>query len=209
MTMLDLLQQPKARPGSAGKAFLAAALRNPSVIGGIGPTGSRLARRLASVVPSGGELAVVELGPGTGPVSRAVRERLNGNGQHIAVEVDERMVRYLQSVLPDLDVAHADAAQLPTLLAERGLDSADAVVSTLPWSNFAEPTQRSLLEVIAGSLAEDGVFTTMACYNTLAQPSARRFRRLLGETFEEVITTRVIWRNWPPALSYVCRRPIG
>ena len=36
---------------------------------------------------------------------------------------------------------------------------------------------------------------------------ARRFRALLDEVFDEVLTTRTVWRNLPPAVSYVCRRP--
>ena len=37
--------------------------------------------------------------------------------------------------------------------------------------------------------------------------AARRFRRTLRVTFEEVLVTATVWRNMPPAFVYVCRRP--
>jgi hypothetical protein len=51
------------------------------------------------------------------------------------------------------------------------------------------------------------VFTTFAYLNTVIQPNSRRFLALLRETFDEVLPTRAIWGNYPPALTYVCRRP--
>jgi phospholipid N-methyltransferase len=36
---------------------------------------------------------------------------------------------------------------------------------------------------------------------------ARRFRSLLRTRFDEVLPTRCVWRNTPPAITYVCRRP--
>lgn len=207
--MLDLLQQPRRRGSSPRLAFLVAALRRPSVIGGIGQSGRRLAGRLASVIPSQGDPVVVELGPGTGPVSTAVRGRLGRRGRYLGVEVDASMVRYLRSVMPEMELAHADAARLDEVLAARGLRTVQTVVSSLPWSLLRADRQEAILDRVVECLAPDGVFTTVAVANTLAQSSGRRFRALLEARFDEVLPTNIIWRNWPPALTYVCRRPIG
>jgi phospholipid N-methyltransferase len=37
--------------------------------------------------------------------------------------------------------------------------------------------------------------------------AARRFRRRLRDTFDEVLVSATVWRNLPPAFVYVCRRP--
>ena len=41
----------------------------------------------------------------------------------------------------------------------------------------------------------------------LTLTAARRFRRTLRSTFDEVLVTATVWRNLPPAFVYVCRRP--
>lgn len=55
-------------------------------------------------------------------------------------------------------------------------------------------------------LAADGVFTTSAYVHALATGPARRFRARLPALFDEVLITPVVWRNAPPAITYVCRR---
>jgi phospholipid N-methyltransferase len=38
-------------------------------------------------------------------------------------------------------------------------------------------------------------------------PGARRFRELSAQRFEEVISSRTVWRNLPPAFVLHSRRP--
>lgn len=192
---------------NARRTFFVSALRKPAVVGAIGPSGTRLAEQVSSVVPTDGAPTVVELGPGTGPISRAVQRRIPQRGTHLALEVDPRMVAHLRATLPAVDVVQADAAQMQRVLVERGFDAADCVVSTLPWSLFGERTQRTVLDTVARCLTPGGAFTTMAYLNTRVQPSARRFRALLEERFDEVLAASTVWRNCPPAFTYVCRRP--
>ncbi len=67
-------------PGSARRAFLAAALRRPGTVGAIVPSSARLAEVLAAIVPRAGSPVVVELGPGTGAVSAVIAQRLPADG---------------------------------------------------------------------------------------------------------------------------------
>jgi phospholipid N-methyltransferase len=117
------------------------------------------------------------------------------------------MATFLQRTHPGLEVIEGDAVKLGALLAEHGVERADAVVSGLPWSLFDEDTQASILAQIAAVVAPDGAFTTFAYRHGLLLSAARRFRRALHETFEEVLVTATVWRNVPPAFVYVCRRP--
>jgi phospholipid N-methyltransferase len=54
-----------------------------------------------------------------------------------------------------------------------------------------------------------GAFTTFAYLHGMSLAAARRFRRTLRETFDEVLVSATVWRNVPPAFVYVCRRPRG
>jgi phospholipid N-methyltransferase len=197
----------EAEQRSAHRAFLAAALRRPATMGAIAPSSPRLGAVLASVVPSTGKPVVVELGPGTGAVSAVIAEKLPPGARHLAVELDPDMVEFLRRIHPDLEVVHGNAADLGELLAERGIASVDAIICGLPWALFDDATQTSLLSEISRAIGDTGAFTTFAYLHGMTLTAARRFRRTLRSTFEEVLVTATVWRNLPPAFVYVCRRP--
>lgn len=189
------------------RMFLSRAVSNPGRVGAVAPSSPTLAREMAKIVPSWGVPTVLELGPGTGALSDAVAQRLPEGGRHLAVELDAGMVKHLRSTLPSLEVIEGDAAELGTLLKQAGVQSVDAVISGLPWTLFPAEAQRAILREVGRVLAPGGAFTTIAYVQALGMASARRFRDRLDETFDEVVLTRTVWRNVPPARFYLCRRP--
>jgi len=190
------------------RAFAAAAARRPALVGACAPSSRRLGDLLATVVPGTGAPVVAELGPGTGSVSHAIAARLPAAGTHLAVELDPALAAHLRARLPGITVVEGDAADLGPLLATAGLSDVDAVVSGLPWALFPPEQQRRTLAAIAGCLPADGAFSTFTYRHTGLLSAARRFRRLLHEHFDQVVCTRTVWRNLPPAFAYVCHRPL-
>ena len=188
-------------------AFLAAVVRSPATVGAVAPSSSQLAARLAAVVPRVGEPVVVELGPGTGSVTTAIECRLGGRGRHVAVEIDRVLAEYLRAEHPAVEVLVGDAVELERLFAMNHMPAVDAVISGLPWSLIDPDSQRAIVSATARSLAPAGCFTTFAYVHALSMTRARQFRTLLDEVFDEVLTTRTVWWNLPPAVTYVCRRP--
>ena len=150
---------------------------------------------------------MVELGPGTGSVTTAIECRLAGRGRHLAVEIDPVLASYLRAGHPGVEVLVADAAELERLFAQHQVCAVDAVVSGLPWSLIDADAARTIVDATARSLRPRGCFTTFAYLHALPMTRARQFRALLGEMFDEVLTTRTVWWNLPPAVTYVCRRP--
>lgn len=197
--------EPSGR--AARRAFLRAAVRRPGAVGAVAPSSVGLAELLASVVPRSGAPIVVELGPGTGAVSAVIDRRLPPTGRHLAVELDPDMVAYLRRHRPSLEVVRGDARDLARLLGDRGVTGVDAIVSGLPWALFDTPTQTAILGQVARLLAPGGAFTTFAYLHGMPLHTARRFRRTLAATFDEVVVSKTVWRNLPPAFGYVCRRP--
>lgn len=163
---------------------------------------------MAAVVPSTGSPVVVELGPGTGALSRAISQRLPESGRHIAIELDSGMVEHLRAELPWLEVIQGDAAELTALLDKAGVSRADVVISGLPWAVFSAELQRKILTEVGLALSATGAFTTFTYLHATGMKSARRFRQQLESNFDEVLVTRTVWRNVPPALFYVCRRSL-
>ncbi len=189
------------------RTFLQRAVSKPGQVGAVAPSSPHLAREIASVVPRTGSPVVVELGPGTGALSAAIANRLPAGGRHVAIELDSGMVEHLNRALPWLEVIQGDASDLGALLSAAGIDRVDAVVSGLPWSIFPAKLQHDILQQVGSVLTPGGAFTTFAYLHALGMSGARQFRRRLDVSFDEVITSRTVWRNMPPARTYVCRRP--
>ena len=92
------------------------------------------------------------LNPSTGAVTAALQRRLRGRGHHFAVDIDPILARRF----PAVDVACADAAELPQLCRDRGFEQADLVVSLLPWRVHR---QAPIPQLVAEMLASDGAHT--------------------------------------------------
>lgn len=198
--------------GSGRGSFLAAAVRSPRDVGTLLPSGPELARRLAAVVPRSGPAGrptvIVEVGAGDGAVTGAIAERAGPGAVVIAVEKDPELAERLRDRALGVEVVTADAAALPAILAKHGLRRADVIVSVLPWTLLRPQQQRDFLATFSAVLETDGVFTAAAYSSGYWTPAARRFRDALGCTFGEVLPTRTMWRHVPPAMTYVCRRPV-
>jgi phospholipid N-methyltransferase len=189
------------------RAFMAVALRKQGVVGAIAPSSPALARALTAVVPTSGTPVVVELGPGTGSISEAIRARTAPGSRHLAVEIEPGLVAHLRRTKPWMETIQGDAADLGELLASAGVGRVDAVVSTLPWSLFPGEQQERIVGEIGRVLAPGGAFTTVTYLHAVPLAGARAFRRRLRSAFDEVLTTGPVWRNLPPGMTYVCRRP--
>ncbi|GAA1215929.1 class I SAM-dependent methyltransferase [Prauserella alba] len=190
--------------------FVSAAVRNPKAVGAAAPSSRALAARMASAVPATAEPpTVVEIGAGTGAFTRVASERVSDGGRYIAVEQDERMAGHLERTHPNVEVVNGDAAQLGTLLADRGVTSVDAVLCGLPWSLFTVELQRRILREISTAMAPHAVFTTFAYVHAARIPGSKRFRSEVEAVFEDVEVQSPVWRNLPPAMTYLCRGARG
>lgn len=189
------------------RTFLARAARQPTTVGAVLPTSSHVASAMAAVLSTRGTPIVVELGPGTGALSEAIRHRLPEGGRHLAIEVDTELAGYLRASKPWLEVIEGDATNLRALLNAEGITEVDAVISSIPWTLLPAQQQQRVLEAAGSVLKPDGVFTAITYLTTLWRANTAAFIRSLHASFDEVLPRSTIWRNVPPARVYVCRRP--
>ena len=118
----------------------------PKAVGSIVPTSSVTARRMASVVDPGSGLPVLEVGPGTGVITRAILARGIKPENLYAVEYSEDFVRHLEDHYPGVNVIQGDAFDLnKTLGDKRGLRF-DSVISGVPLLNFPVARRVAYLE---------------------------------------------------------------
>jgi phosphatidylethanolamine/phosphatidyl-N-methylethanolamine N-methyltransferase len=112
-------------------AFLRAWLRDPRGIGAVTPSGAALARLMTSHVSALGG-PVIELGPGTGALTRALLARGVPLHRLALVEADPHLADALSRRYPDATILRMDAARLGDTAPLFGDERACAVVSGLP-----------------------------------------------------------------------------
>lgn len=189
--------------------FFQAFIREPASVGALSPSSRELARAMIEGFDLKHAGVIVELGAGTGAFTGLILNRIGKNTKFFAMELDRIYARGLKRRFPELTVYNDSAERMLDYLALHENAKADYIVSGLPWANIPFDTQERILEAILASLAPQGVFTTFAYLHARWLPKARRFRSSLEERFSRVDTSRVIWRNLPPAFVYRCRRPKG
>src|ERR1700677_3985742 len=78
-----------------GTQFLRKLIENPRLTGALMPSGPHLERAMARAASSAREGLVVELGPGTGPVTKALIEQGVARERLVLVEYDPGFCRLL------------------------------------------------------------------------------------------------------------------
>jgi phosphatidylethanolamine/phosphatidyl-N-methylethanolamine N-methyltransferase len=189
--------------------FTQALLRSPREVGAIAPSSFVLGDRLAAVVPRRDDAVIVELGAGTGVVTTRIERRRSPKSTFLVFERNSQLATEVRRQVPGAHVIADDARRLRLHLEEHSLTTVDAIVCGLPWANFSQEEQSELLDVITSVLGTGGVFTTFAYVHALVLPQARQFRDALAARFDEVLPTRTVLRNLPPAITYVCRTPLA
>jgi phosphatidylethanolamine/phosphatidyl-N-methylethanolamine N-methyltransferase len=189
--------------------FAAQFVRAPVATASVWPSSAALARAtvVAALRTSGPDPVVVELGAGSGAVTGLLAHRLAGRGRQLAVELNPVLADRLAERFPRVEVVRADVADLAALLARLDVAVADTVVSGLGWSATRPGRADSLVPLIARCLAEDGAFVQFAYRWTSWARPARALRAELGARFADVETSRVVWRNLPPAVVHRAARP--
>ena len=182
-----------------GGRFLRGLLRDPRRAGALAPSSVGLSRAMAQA-GAGQSGLVIELGPGTGPVTTALLAAGVAPERLVLVEYDQEFCARLRQRFPKLRVVQGDAFALATTLQEFRGQTIGAVVSSLPLLNEPAPARAGLLEQAFALMGADGVYVQFTYGLKAPIP-----RELAGPAY--VIRRRAtIWRNLPPAHVWTYRR---
>ncbi|TAM96279.1 MAG: methyltransferase domain-containing protein [Rhizobiaceae bacterium] len=173
-------------------------LDKPKAVGSIVPTSSVTSKRMASVVNPHSGLPVLELGPGTGVITRAILERGVRPEDLYLVEYSEDFVDHLRSHFAGVNVIHGDAFDLGKTLGAAGELQFDAAVSGVPLLNFPVSRRIAYIEGILDRLPA-GRPVVQLTYGPLSPvPPGRGNYTVKHFDF--------IFRNIPPTQLWIYRR---
>lgn len=118
----------------------------PKAVGAIIPTSSVTARRMASVIDLKSGLPVLEIGPGTGVITKAILAKGVKPQNLYAVEYSHDFVEHLQRLYQGVNVIEGDGFDLDTTLGQHAGLTFDCVVSGVPLLNFSVERRVAYLE---------------------------------------------------------------
>lgn len=200
--MLQSFQRPRPRKLPLGKdrfedeaRFLRSWLERPLVTGAVTPSGKVLARTMASYVDPRIPGPVIELGPGTGPVTDALIRRGIAQDRLILVEYSPEFCILLKRRFPKATIIQGDAYDLKEAVSEVLKEPAAATVSSLPL--FTKPMEQRLdLMEAAQDIMHPGAPFIQFTYAVVPPIPAR------SQAYRARASNR-IWRNLPPARVWV------
>ena len=118
----------------------------PRAVGSIIPTSSVTARRMASVIDTKSGLPILEVGPGTGVITKAILRRGVKPAELYTVEYSHDFVTHLRSNYPEINVIEGDGFNLDDTLGDMRDAIFDCVVSGVPLLNFPVARRAAYLE---------------------------------------------------------------
>jgi phospholipid N-methyltransferase len=161
------------------------------------PSSRFLAARMLRRVDWDGARVIVELGPGTGCVTREILRRMRPDATLVAIEINPGFGSALARSVQDsrLKVQVASALSLDAVLKDAGVDHPDHVICSLPFANMPEGARTAIVERVRDCLVPGGLFILFQ-YRSLLLPVLRRSFPFIRSEYE--------WRNLPPARVLHC-----
>lgn len=174
---------------------------NPLSIGAVAPSSRMLARAMARYVDPKGTGPVIELGPGTGPITEALVAHGVDPARLVLVEFDPIFCDLLRKRYPTAKVVQGDAYSLRRTLAEALTEPASALVSGLPLMTKPLRTRVRLLHDAFRLMQPGAPFVQFTYAVVPPVPSTRG--GINADRCER------IWMNVPPARVWVYRKGIS
>ncbi len=176
-------------------AFGGAFFSDRRTTGSIVPSSPFLGRRMARAVPTGEAGLIVELGVGTGAITKSLFDHGIDPQNLVSVDCSEEMVDWTQKRFPQANVKLGDATKLGELLdSDHALQEQDVahIVSSLPFKSLSKEVGHGIVDEAHRVLPKDGRFVQFT-YDL--RPSACP---IVGRRFD-LVDSSIVWFNVPPA----------
>ena len=188
---LPLNQSETSKPQWHGWVLLAReALRNYRTVGAVWESSPRLAQAIASFAPLTESGLTVELGSGTGIITRALQQHGIAPERLVSIEQSASLVEYSCQRCPHARIIKGDAQLLSDLLGN-DCQRVSTIVSGLPFRSLPPTVGHNIIKQIDKVLPKGGFFIQFT-YDLSGRWKS------LPPHFKRV-SHKIVWGNLPPA----------
>lgn len=175
--------------------FFRGFLKHPIMVGSVIPSSPGLIRAMLEPVDWQNVKLFVEYGPGVGTFCRPVLERMRPDAMLIAIDTNEEFVDYLNADIADSRflAVHGSAADVRKIIADHGFESADYILSGLPFSTLPRGVGPAIARETAVALRPGGAF--------LVYQYSPKVLQFISPHFSQIDAGFELW-NIPPCQLY-------
>jgi len=181
--------------------FLQAFLKNPSKVGSIAPSSTELALKMIEGIKPNENNIVLELGVGTGAITKHLQEIVPDGKSYLGIELDKNLVKSLKQKFPNLQIVCGNACDLEKIHKKTGLGKVGYVISCLPFVSIPNETGEKILEQIEIFMEQGCTFRTFQYAHGFYFPSAIKLREFMRDRYGKSQKSPLIVKNVPPAFT--------
>jgi phospholipid N-methyltransferase len=181
--------------------FLQAFLKNPTKVGSVKPRSPELAATMIEGLEPSAENVVIELGVGTGAITKFLQNIVPDHRSYLGIELDSALVKNLRRNFPDLNIVCGNATETAAIHKRSGLGKVGYIVCCLPFVSLPAPVRTGVLEEVDEFMQQGCEFRTLQYAHGYYLPPAMKFRELMRKRYGKEKRSPLVVRNVPPGYT--------
>jgi|SRR3989338_6998235 len=188
--------------------FLTEGFKNIREVGTVCSTSRFAAKAMAPEIGLHDEpKVIVELGVGTGSVTKEILKHLRPKDLYIGIEANDKFLEVCRDGLCagdrnlSVNFEHGLAQNIREILKKYGVKEADEIICTIPFRILPKRDTKEILQNVKKLLKKGGYFTFI---RYLLAPENKEISKELSDF--SVVDKKIIMRNIPPAEVIKMRR---
>ena len=181
--------------------FLQAFLKNPLKVGAIAPSSPELAAEMLQGIHPDDHNIVLELGVGTGAITKYLRDAIPSRNSYLGLELDAALVKTLNQKYPDMNIICGNAADAYSIHERSGLGKVRYVVCCLPFVSLPKEISESVLVEIEKFMDEGCELRIFQYAHGYFLPPAIKLREFLRNRYGKSRRSPLVLKNVPPAYT--------
>jgi len=176
--------------------FLKHAIKSPMQVAYFMPSSPWLIEQVAKCAHLHDAKHIMELGPGTGGTTKGILKYMQDDASLISVEINQKFIDHMEKTIDDkrLSISNKGAQNLTEIMQDHDWDSADVIISGIPFSTLPKGMDRAIMQSIYDSLKPGGIF--------LAYQLRDHVSKLAVPFFGDHTFKKVEFKNFPPMRIY-------
>lgn len=181
--------------------FLQAFIKNPAKVGAIAPSSPELAAKMVEgIVPDENNI-VLELGVGTGAITKFLQEIVPNEKSYLGIELDKDLVKSLKEKFSGLKIVRGNACDLEKIHQKSGFGKVGYIICCLPFVSLPNEVGEHILFQIDKFMRKGCMFRTFQYAHGYYFPSAIKLREYMRNRYGKSKRSPLIVKNVPPAYT--------
>ena len=181
--------------------FLQAFLKNPGKVGSIAPSSTELALKMIEGIKPTEDNIVLELGVGTGAITKHLQEIVPDEKSYLGIELDRDLVKSLRKNYSNLKFVCGNALEATKIHQKSGLGKVGSIICCLPFVSLPNDVGDEILAQIEKFMQKGCTFRTFQYAHGFYFPSAIKLREFMRDRYGKSQKSPLIVKNVPPAFT--------